>query len=137
MDVIALSELIGLPTNTIPVIATLAAAAVVSIRDDKRATNQEKKDAEIAFMKAFTMTEKYYSYLNQGGAKTTEREYDIANAWGEASIYLRKFNKKLSKQLGYKSQFWLDGEAWSEDQIYRAGISLESVRDSGLVTFKA
>ena len=137
MEPNAISELIGLPVNSLPVIAAFAIGAVMSIRDDKRATSAEKIEAETALSKAFHSTDGYYKALHSGANKSPERESEIAHLWEEASVKLRKFNQKLAKKLSYKSNFWQEGGAWTEEQIERADIGLETVRQSGLLTFQA
>ena len=136
METSALSELINLPTNTVPAIVTLVVGAFVSIRDDNRASASEKKEAEIALSEAFHSTDGYYKELNSGGRKSPQKESDIAYLWEIASVKLRKFNNQLAKQLSYKSNFWQEGGAWTDEQIERADIGLEQVRKAGLLTFE-
>ena len=137
MDPATISSIAGLPVNTVPVIVAMAAAAYVSIRDDNRASAADKESAEISIHYAYSMTKGYYALLANGEPKDPEKEHNIAAAWHEASVRLRKFNKSLSNRLGIKSQFWYDGAAWTDEQISMAKIGLVDVKREGIVTLRA
>jgi hypothetical protein len=136
MDPASISTIADLPVNTIPVIVAMAAAAYVSIRDDKRASASDKEEAEISLTHAYHMTQSYYSSMTNGQAKDYSQEYEIASAWQEASVRLRKFNKSLSNRLGIKSQFWQEGGAWTNEQISMAKIGLIDVKREGIITLR-
>lgn len=137
MDPESISTIAGLPVNTVPVIVAIAAAAFVSIKDNKRATDAEKQEAEISIASAYNMTEGYYAALSNGQNKDHQKEHEIAYAWHEASIRLRKFNRGLSNRLGLKSRFWREGAAWTDEQIAMANIGLDDVRREGSVVLRA
>jgi hypothetical protein len=136
MDPASISTIADLPVNTIPVIVAMAAAAYVSIRDDKRASASDKEEAEISLTHAYHMTQSYYSSMTNAQAKDSSQEYEIASAWHEASVRLRKFNKSLSNRLGIKSQFWQEGGAWTNEQISMAKIGLIDVKREGIITLR-
>ena len=137
MDPDTISTIAGLPVNTVPVLAAFAAAAFISIRENKTATKIEKGDAEIALSHAYNLTHGYYASLNAGSGKSAEQEHVIADAWSEASIRLRKINANISNRLSLKSRFWREGAAWTDEQIAGARIGLEDVRREGTVVLRA
>ena len=137
MDPESISTIAGLPVNTVPILVTIAAAAFISIRDNKTTTKAEKENAEISLSHAYNLTHGYYASLNSGSDKSLGLEHDIAEAWAEAAIRLRKFNSNLSNRLGLKSRFWREGAAWSDEQITGARIGLEDVRREGTVVLRA
>lgn len=137
MDPETISTIAGLPANTLPILVTIAAAAYISIRENKTATKSEKEEAEIALTHAYNLTHSYYTLLNTGSSKSTSEEHTIADAWSEAGIRLRKFNANLSNRLGLKSRFWREGAAWTDEEISGARIGLEDVRREGTVILRA
>lgn len=136
MEPESISTIAGLPANTLPILVTIAAAAYLSIRENRTATKAEKENAEIALSHAYNLTHGYYASLNTGSVKNPDQERTIADAWGEASIRLRKFNANLANRLGLKSRFWREGAAWTDEQIAGARIGLEDVRREGVVVLR-
>ena len=126
-----------MPVNTLPIIATLAATAFLTIRENNRATAQEKQAAELALSNAYNKTEGYYATLKGGADKSQEKEYQVASAWDEVAILLRKFDENLAHRLKLKSRFWREGAAWSDEQIRLAKIGLDDVRREGTVVLRA
>lgn len=137
MDPESISTIAGLPVNTIPTIVTIAAAAFHVVRENKKATEQQKASAEEALRSAYNLTHGYYSALKQGAYKDPIREHEVAAAWDVASIRLRDFSTTLSQRLSLKSRFWREGAAWNDEQIAMANISLEDVRREGTVVLRA
>ena len=128
MDPESISTIAGLPVNTIPAIVTIAAAAFHIVRENKKATKQQKIEAEEALKSAYNLTQGYYASLREGSGKDATREHQVAEAWDRASIRLREFDTTLSQRLSLKSRFWREGAAWSDEQITMANIGLEDVR---------
>jgi hypothetical protein len=137
MDPESISTIAGLPVNSIPIIVTIAAVAFHVVRENKKATETEKRDAEIALKLAYNLTHGYYAVLQSGEGKNSQEEHKVANAWDDASIRLREFDINLSNRLSLKSRFWREGAAWSDDQIAMANIGLEDVRREGTVVLCA
>ncbi len=136
MDLESISTIAGLPVNTVPTIATLAATAFLIVRESKKSTANEKQKAELAISAAYNKTHAYYAYRNDGGEKDHFKEHEVAKAWNEAAILLRIFDFNLHHRLKLKSRFWHEGAAWSEEQIKLANIGLEDVRREGTIVLR-
>lgn len=137
MDPESISTIAGLPVNSIPTIVTIAAAAFHVVRENKKASEQQKASAEEALKSAYNLTHGYYASLKSGTAKNPTAEHEVAEAWDIASIRLRAFDTTLSQRLSLKSRFWREGAAWSDEQIAMANIGLEDVRREGTVVLRA
>ncbi len=137
MDPESISTIAGLPVNTIPTIVTIAATAFLVVRENKKASEQQKASAEESLKSAYNLTHGYYASLQSGGDKDSIKEHEVAKAWDIASIRLRPFDTTLSQRLSLKSRFWREGAAWSDEQISMANIGLEDVRREGTVVLHA
>lgn len=137
MDPDSISTIAGLPVNTIPTIVTIATVAFHIVRENKKATQQEKLTAEEALKSAYNLPHGYYASLQNGSDKDPAREHEIAGTWDVASIRLRAFDNKLSRRLSLTSLFWREGAAWNDAQIAMASIGLEEVRREGTLRLRA
>ena len=119
--------------ESIAVLAPLMIAYAQEIEENKRMTEQNKKEAKHALSKAFIETEGYYAARSGGKQKDIAQEHEIAVLWDKVAICMEPFNVSLAHRLGQKSRFWREGAAWSNEQIMAAKIQLASVRRDGRV----
>lgn len=119
--------------ESLAVLAPLMIAYAQEIEENKRMTEQNKKEAKIALSEAFIATEGYYASRAEGMPKDTNVEFKIAKLWDKVSICMEPFNTALAHRLGQKSRFWREGAAWSDEQIKAAKIQLDAVRRDGRV----
>lgn len=120
--------------ESIALLASLMIAYAQEIEQNKRMTEQNKREAKIALSQAFHDTESYYAERTAGKPKDTIKEHKIAALWDKVSICMEPFNISLAHRLGQKSRFWSEGAAWSDIQIKDAKIQLDLVRRDGRVT---
>lgn len=114
--------------ESIALLAPLMIAYAQEIEQNKRMTEQNKREAKHALSQAFLATESYYAERASGVQKNIAKEYEIATLWDKVSICMEPFNVSLSHRLGQKSCFWREGAAWTDEQIKAAKIQLDLVR---------
>jgi hypothetical protein len=117
--------------ESLAVLAQLMIVYAQEIEENKRMTEQNKKEAKLALSKAFIETEGYYAVRSGGKPKDLAKEHAIAALWDTVSICMEPFNTSLAHRLGQKSRFWREGGAWSDEQIKAAKIQLDAVRRDG------
>ncbi len=122
--------------ETFASIATLLVNLYLQLKHLRTEKRMEKQAILSAVSKAFHATESYYRMLENGSARDTERECNIAEKWEHASLLIKPIDAELAKRLGLKSNFWRNGAAWSNEEISAAGIQLERVRAEGMILFK-
>ncbi len=115
-------------------LAKITIDAIIAILKAQNATKKEKEKAEMAILSAYNKTHGYYAMRKNGEQKDIMREHELAQAWDEAAILLKKFDSGLSNRLSAKSQFWREGGAWSDEQIQLKNISLEDVKKDSNIT---
>lgn len=119
--------------ESIALLAPLMIAYMQEIEQNKRMTEQNKKEAKFALSQAFIKTECYYDERNAGKLKDTAMEREIAGLWDKVSICMEPFNISLAHRLGQKSRFWSEGAAWTDEQIKAAKIQLDIVCRDGRI----
>lgn len=124
----------GIMIIEITALAVLTIEAFRVIQKTKNATKEAKQNAERAISSAYNKTHGYYAMRKDGEQKDIMKEHELAQAWDEAAILLKKFDSDLSNRLSAKSQFWRDGGAWSDEQIQLKNISLKDVKKDSNIT---
>ncbi len=119
--------------ESLAVLGPLMIAYAQEIEQNKRMSEQNKKEAKLALSKAFIETEGYYAGRATGQTKDVAKEHEVAALWDNVSICMEPFNIALAHRLGQKSRFWREGAAWSDEQIKAAKIQLDMVRRDGRV----
>lgn len=101
---------------------------IISLSKDRR---ELRDNALRSISHAINETHLYYKFLcleNQG-ERDMERESQLSKYWAAAAIPIRHFDEQLSMLCERKSEYWINPEQWSSEQIKEVGISLESVRN--------
>ena len=77
--------------------------------------------------KALTATRKY-ERMRLSAGRDDQRELDIAELWYEAAVALRNVAPRLSYLCNSKKRYWVEPDAWTEDQIQSRGIAIEKMQ---------
>ena len=86
-----------------------------------------KDNAFRAISIALQETKIYYKSQERGAERNLETEAQLVRYWGAAAIPLRHIDEELSMVCENKAEFWLNPEAWSNEDIKSFGIKLEDV----------
>ncbi|MFB6342869.1 hypothetical protein ACE1ET_14170 [Saccharicrinis sp. FJH62] len=114
-----LSEIISGLTKILGPIATLS--------KDRR----ELKDSALrAIATALNETYLYYRDLRNANERNMERESQLSKYWSAAAIPMRHFDENLAGICDAKSEYWINPESYSNEQIVSLGIELGNVRDA-------
>ena len=98
---------------------------VATLTKDRR----ELKDSALrAISTALDETYLYYRDLNNGVPRNMEREAQLSKYWSAAAIPLRHFDEELANICDYKSEYWVNPENYSDEQVEELGIELGNVR---------
>ena len=71
----------------------------------------------------------YYRDIDAGKPRNQEVEAQLSRYWAAAAIPLRHIDRELAEICEYKSEYWLNPEHWSQEQVEQVGIGLQKVRD--------
>ncbi len=73
---------------------------------------------------ACTETKIYIQRFQRTGISNHQTEEELARLWSKASVPLRHIDPDLARRCIDKSEYWLNPENWSDDDIarYRIGI---------------
>jgi len=100
---------------------------VATISKDRR----ELKDSALrAISTALDETFLYYRDLGKGSQRNLDREAQLAKYWSAAAIPMRHFDNELASICDYKSEYWVNPENYSDEQIMSLGIELGEVRQA-------
>ena len=91
--------------------------------------NEKKKDLALrAVSCALDETYLYYRDMKNGHLKDRDREAQLVKLWSAAAIPLRHFDLKLANICDKKSEYWIDPERYTDDDVEKLGIKLGDVR---------
>lgn len=91
--------------------------------------NEAKKDQALrAVSYALDETYLYYRDLRNGNLQDREREAQLVKLWSAAAIPLRHFDFDLANICDMKSEYWINPDQYTEDQVQEMGIKLDDVR---------
>lgn len=94
-----------------------------------RHVRDEKKDAALlAINSALVATEKYIEIGCGRDSSVREKEYHLAELWGEAAVRIRHASPEMALRLRDKADYWLDRFEWSREEVLLKRIDLDSVR---------
>lgn len=78
-------------------------------------------------IEASEKTQTYLLRRAEGGERSRDTEWDLAEKWSYAAFLISRINKDLSVRLDAKSRFWRNPDTWETDLRASKDISLESV----------
>lgn len=100
---------------------------IATLSKDQR----ELKDTALrAISIALDETYLYYRDLEGDRRRNLDREAQLVKYWSAAAIPLRHFDRNLSDICDYKSEYWINPNNYSNDEIISMGIELNSVREA-------
>ena len=97
------------------------------IRESKKQRTEKIDQALLALYAALAETRSYLSDLKSGKPHDNDRQFAIARLWNTASVPLREIDKDLAEKCFLKGGYWMEPEAWDQQQIEAKGIAIESV----------
>ena len=94
--------------------------------------SREKRELKDTALKtistALNETYIYYRDLSKGKPRSLEKEEMLSKYWAVAAIPLRHFDQVLSDTCDKKSEYWINPERYSDEEIENLGINLKNVR---------
>lgn len=102
---------------------------------EHRVRNLERHNAALfALYTAATETQSYVRRQQLSSrlqkkppSRDLKREEKLSNLWRSASVLIREFDHDLAVRCFDKGGYWIDPEAWSDEDIREAGIELNHV----------
>ena len=92
-------------------------------------TKRELQDSALsAISTALDETYLYYRDLEKGSERNMERETLLVKYWSAAAIPVRHFDGQLANICDLKSEYWLNPEIYSEQQLDELNIRLSDIR---------
>ena len=91
-------------------------------------TQREKQAALRAISVALDETYFYYERRRAGEPRDRNSEQRLARYWSAAAISVRAIDRNLALVLDRKSEYWVRPDGWTDQEVVRAGIRLEKVR---------
>lgn len=82
-----------------------------------------------AISHALNETFLYYRDIDAGNPRNPDIEAQLSRYWAAAAIPLRHLDPELATVCEYKSEYWVNPDTWSQEQVEQLGIGLEKVRD--------
>ena len=78
-------------------------------------------------------------YLNRrkSQSRNLDMEENLSRLWANAAIPIANFDKELATICQYKSDYWINPETWSQEEINSFGIRLTEVKDNPLCIIKS
>lgn len=93
--------------------------------ESKKIEQNEKVD--IALKKTYEAIVETQAYIPEH--RDRNKESNIATLWNEASIPMRHIDKKLSKILSFKGEYWSNPDEWDDIKSGKLDISLNNVKE--------
>lgn len=92
--------------------------------------NREMRDNALRSVShALNETCIYYRNMERGKPRSTEIEDQLSRYWAAAAIPIRHLDRNLSTICEHKSDYWLNPDRWSDEEIKEFGIELGKVRN--------
>lgn len=100
---------------------------VATLSKDRR----ELKDSALrAISTALDETYLYYRDLGKGSQRNMDREAQLAKYWSAAAIPMRHFDDQLANICDHKSEYWVNPDNYSDEEVVNLGIELGEVRQA-------
>lgn len=97
---------------------------IATLTKEKR---ELKDNALRAVTTALLETKIYYRSMELGASRNIETEDQLVKYWGAAAIPLRHIDQELAVICENKSEYWLNPENWSDEEVKEFGIQLQNV----------
>lgn len=97
---------------------------IATLTKEKR---ELKDNALRAVTTALLETKIYYRSMELGASRNIETEAQLVKYWGAAAIPLRHIDQELAVICENKSEYWLNPENWSDEEVKEFGIQLQNV----------
>ncbi len=100
---------------------------IATLSKDRR----ELKDSALrSISTALNETYLYYRDIDRVNQRNLDREAQLSRYWSAASIPLRHFDEELAGICESKSEYWINPENYTEEDINRFGIELGEIRQA-------
>lgn len=94
----------------------------------ERHRDEDREDAALmAIYVAAQETRLYIDRLRRCQAPDREAEEELARLWQKAAVPIRHFDPDLAERCMGKADYWLNPEAWSEEDIRANRIEIDRV----------
>ncbi|MFK3797092.1 hypothetical protein [Pseudomonas sp. NPDC088444] len=110
------------------IIVSQLAALIDSIQEFSRDKRDLKDNALRAISHALNETYLYYRDIEHGKPVNLDSQKQLSIYWSAAAIPLRHINEELALICEFKSEYWVNPENWSDEQIHEHGIALNDLR---------
>ncbi|HEX6038659.1 MAG TPA: hypothetical protein VFZ20_11490 [Longimicrobium sp.] len=78
---------------------------------------------------ALNETYLYYRDLGQGKPRDYDIEAQLSRYWSAAAIPIRHIDPELAGICEHKSEYWINPDQWTSEEVRQRGIELGEVRD--------
>lgn len=85
-------------------------------------------NALAAISEALSETSLYLAHLKDTGKRDREREEQLARSWAAAAVPARHIDVELAEMCQYKSEIWINPDAWGRDKIQKYGVDIDTVK---------
>ena len=100
---------------------------IATLSKDRR----ELKDSALrAISNALDETYLYYRDMEKGSLRNLDREALLVKYWSAASIPIRHFDSEISAICNSKSEYWINPDNYTNENIENMGIRLDDVRQA-------
>ncbi|MNZ36999.1 hypothetical protein D3C78_544380 [compost metagenome] len=99
---------------------------IQNLSKDKR---DLKDNALRAISHALNETFLYYRDIEHGKPQNLDIQKQLSNYWTAAAIPLRHIDENLALICEFKSEYWVNPENWSDEQIHEHGIALDDLKN--------
>lgn len=103
-------------------------ALLGNIQNLSKEKREIKDNALRAISHALNETYLYYASQDKGKQRNLDVEKQLSNYWAAAAIPLRHLDESLAMTCEYKAEYWVNPDNWSDEQIHKHGIALDSLR---------
>jgi hypothetical protein len=107
--------------------------AVIPLLEKSFSTRRELRDSALRSLSHAIRETKIYYNRNldlDRGARDRDIEAQLVRYWAAAAIPLRHVDPQLAEICEHKSDYWLDPQDWTKDDVARFRIGLNGVDES-------
>jgi len=104
-------------------------ALIEPIQNFSKDKRDLKDNALRAISHALNETYLYYRGIESGKPVNLDSQKQLSIYWSAAAIPLRHINEDLALICEFKSEYWVNPENWSDEEIHEHGIALNVLRN--------
>jgi len=105
---------------------------------EARRHHADKADAAVrAVLLAVVETKTYIADTRGGLPSIRDRERGLVQLWTEAAVAVRRTDPDLADRLQMKAESWADPSQWTDAEIQRARIGIDSVAAAARTLLKS